>query len=182
MTNPLNTKDINGIDRRSVDFMVRSMQDYHIKLSQMADQKAQILLGVCSIIMTISLNQLTHNHFSYGMFVLSIGMLITMIPTVITVIPRLGAKNHDADKKETTPRLVNPLFFADFTNVTSQQFLEEMNHIISDSDELYKALFLNVYNNGKVLAEKKYRLLAMGYNFFLIASFIGVVVTALELS
>lgn len=151
-----------------------------MQLSNMADQKAQILLGVCSIIVTIALNQLIRSSFSFGVSVLSLGMFVTMIPTILAVTPRLGEKNPSLALKKDPPRLKNPLFFGNFSELDEDKFLEEMNFVIQSSDEVYKSLFLNVYNNGKVLAEKKYRLLTLSYNLFLGSMILGVIVTVIE--
>ena len=181
MTNPIKTEGLDAVERRSIDYMIRNMQDHHMQLSNMADQKAQILLGVCSIIITVAINQLSQSNFSFGLALLSLGMFATIIPSIIAITPRLGDKNLELTKKKAPPRLQNPLFFGNFADIPAEQFLEEMNFIVSDSDELYKSLFLNVYNNGKVLAEKKYRLLTLSYRLFLVSIIVGVIVSLVEL-
>jgi hypothetical protein len=57
--NPLETGSFDAAQRRSIDYMIRNMQDHHMLLSNMADQKAQILLGVSSLIVTFALTRLT---------------------------------------------------------------------------------------------------------------------------
>ena len=180
MENPLQTHDLDAPQRRSIDYMIRNMQDHHVQLSNMADQKAQILLGVCSLIVTFALNQITQNTFSYGLAILSLMMFATMIPAILAITPRLGPKNPEAAAKKEPPRLVNPLFFGSYADLRPEQFLEEMDYLIEDSNRLYKSLFLNIYNNGRVMADKKYRYLTLSYNLFLIGMVVGTLATIVE--
>lgn len=151
-----------------------------MQLSQMADQKAQILLGVCSIIITFSLNQIASSNLTFGLITLIVLVFVAMVPAIMAVTPRLGHPEKDAKDKKEAPRLKNPLFFGSFAEVNSDQFLEEMNHVISDSDHLYEALYLNIYNNGEVMAEKKYRLISLSYNLFLAGMGIGTLTVLVE--
>lgn len=151
-----------------------------MQLSQMADQKAQILLGVCSLIITFSLNQIATSNVPIGLITLAILMFVAMVPAIMAVTPRLGERRRDAGQKKEPPRLDNPLFFGSFADLDSDQFLEEMGYTIQDSDRLYEALLLNIYNNGKVMADKKYRLITASYNLFLGGMAVGTLTALIE--
>jgi hypothetical protein len=148
-------------------------------LSNMADQKAQICLGVSSLIVTFALTRLTGS-FSWAMSALVVTMFASMIPAILAITPNLGTVTAREFDKIPLPESNNPLFFASFAQLDPNRNLEEMNYIIKDSDELYKALFLNIYNNGKVMAEKKYRLIGYSYRIFLVSMVIGIVVAVIE--
>ena len=82
--------------------------------------------------------------------------------------------------------ITNILFFGSFTRMPEQQYVERMIEIVGDSRLVYEAFAHDIYQNGSVLAFKKYRLITMAYRVMLVGLTLSFIVflgpTALKLA
>lgn len=156
-------------------------------LSDMADNKAQILITVNSIIISaiisLVLRNLKEDQFlilpSYILLCVS---LITMILAILATrpsIPRGKFTPTDLAKKK-----VNLLFFGNYYRMKLGDYASGMKRILSDHEFLYDSLIKDVYTQGVVLG-RKYRLLRAAYNVFMfgmIAAIITFIISSVHQS
>lgn len=163
-------KSTNKSDR-TVETMYRVTLRNHIKLSAIADSKANILLSVNAIILSLALSNLfpkldkTDNHY---LILPTIIFLLTAVTSIIFAILSTRPKvtsgtftQDDVDNKK-----VNLLFFGNFHKVSLDMFDKSMFTLIEDRDYLYKSLNKDLYFLGVVL-DKKYKLLRITYAIFM---------------
>ena len=163
------------------DHLMRATQFHHVQLSSMADVKANMLLTMSSVILTLCLPQvLNHNHL-WPLYILISFCLLTICLATYAVMPKLPPSNLPA------PDVNNPqfnlLFFGDFTRLTQDQFETAMGDVMSDHNRTYNAQVRELYLLGTFLAKKKYRFLRLGYLSFitgLFAAFISFIISALS--
>lgn len=171
---------------KGIETMFRVTAGNNQKLSNMADNKAHILISVNSIILSAVISLLlrkldAHEELAIPTFVLITVSLVTIIFSILSTrptIPKGTFTQQDIEEKKT-----NLLFFGNFYKMNLQQYTEGMWKVMDDRDFLYGSLIKDVYAQGVVLG-KKYRLLRTAYNVFMyglifsvIAYMIGVMVS-----
>ncbi|SEO96253.1 hypothetical protein SAMN05192574_11770 [Mucilaginibacter gossypiicola] len=147
------------------------------RLSDMADNKAQILITVNSIIISaiisLVLRKLKDNSFlilpSYLLLTVSLATMILAILSTRPSIPKGRFSTKDlADKK------ANLLFFGNFYRMKLDDFAAGMKNVLHDKEYLYDSLIKDIHTQGVVLG-RKYRLLRAAYNVFMFGLIIAII-------
>jgi hypothetical protein len=159
--------------RVSVDQMLRTTQQHHVQLSQMADQKASLLFGIEALILTITIRDILTVNLSYWAIVLAVAILISVIFALLAVMPSVRPPKYD-------PKYPDWLFFSSFAHLKQEEYMEKMWAICEDDTEVYSAIMCDIYNLGRVLYFKKYRFLRISYLVFLSGLILTFVIALLE--
>ncbi|UMB61014.1 DUF5706 domain-containing protein [Lutibacter sp. A80] len=164
---------------RGIETMYRVTLKNHIKLSDIADTKANILLSVSAIILSIALSNLfpkldkaSNYYLIYPTIFFLFITVVTMIYSVLSTRPKITSGTFT--KEDVKNKKVNLLFFGNFHKMELEDFQEGMTEMMNDRDYLYKSLMKDLYFLGKVL-DKKYRLLRIAYTIFMIGVVISVI-------
>lgn len=168
---------------RSVETLFRVTLNNHTQLSQIADSKANILLSVNAIIISISLSTLIPKLDSPGNAHLVIPTFIMLTSSVISIIfailsTRPKVHRYVFNKADIEKRSVNLLFFGNFNEIPMNDYVSAMKEMLQDSSYLHESLIKDLYLLGKVL-DRKYKLLRITYNFFMFGIIISVVAFAI---
>jgi HD superfamily phosphodiesterase len=161
---------------RGIETMFRITSGNNQRLSDMADNKAHILITVNSIILSaiisLVLRKLEENSFlTIPTFILLTISLLSMTFSILATrpaIPKGVFTPDDIDQKK-----VNLLFFGNFYKMHLEEYTEGMLKVMADKDFLYGTLIRDVYSQGVVLG-RKYRLLRTAYNVFMFGLIISV--------
>jgi predicted metal-dependent HD superfamily phosphohydrolase len=161
---------------RGIETMFRITSGNNQRLSDMADNKAHILITVNSIILSaiisLLLRRLEDSRFlTYPTFTLMAVSVLTIVIAIIATrpsIPKGIFTQQDIDDKK-----VNLLFFGNFYRMTLDDYSAGMRKVMRDSDFLYGSLIKDVYFQGVVLG-RKYRYLRASYNIFMYGLIISV--------
>ncbi len=150
--------------------LMRTTQLAQLQLSAMADHKASILMGATFVIFTISLSQARGAALPLPLLILGASAFFSAIFAVAAVLPSIRY-NKEAPQ--------NLLFFGSFTRLGEEEYLDQLTERLKSEDSIYRTMARDIYQNGQVLAGKKYRFLGYAYWIFLAgltASFIAFVV------
>lgn len=147
------------------------------RLSDMADNKAQILITVNSIIISaiisLVLRKLKDNSFlmvpSYLLLTVSLVTMILAILSTRPSIPRGKFSVKDLENKK-----ANLLFFGNFYRMKLDDFSIGMKRVLNDKEYLYETLIKDIHTQGVVLG-RKYRLLRVAYNVFMFGLIIAII-------
>ncbi|MGJ1525358.1 Pycsar system effector family protein [Sphingobacterium spiritivorum] len=155
---------------RGIETMFRITSSNNQRLSDMADNKANILLTVNSIILSMVIAVLLRKLDSNEHLVIPTIMLLsfsvsTMVVAILSTIPEVppGVFTQEEINKKT----VNLLFFGNFYKMKLEEYKEGMNRVMDDSEFLYGMLTKDVYAQGVVLG-RKYKLLRIAYAIFML--------------
>lgn len=140
--------------------LVRTATQTNLALSQMADQKASLLMGAAIVVFTLAIGQANSGNQSPAMLVLGISAFVAACLAIIAVLPSAGAKPV-ADSQP------NILFFGVFTQMEEAKFADAVIDNLSDEEAMFRLMLRDIYQNGQVLQRKKYRLLGWSYRVFL---------------
>jgi Family of unknown function (DUF5706) len=146
--------------------LVRTTQQINVTLSQMADQKASILMGATFVVFTISVGQASKQGLTISLSVLIIFAFLSAMLAVFAIMPAVRPK-------PSTKR--NVLFFGWFSQMSEDDYVEEVLNDLMSDEIIYRTMLRDVYQNGMVLQYKKYRYLGYAYRAFLA----GLVLTVL---
>jgi predicted metal-dependent HD superfamily phosphohydrolase len=166
---------------RGIETMFRITSGNNQRLSDMADNKAQIMITVNSIILSaiisLLLRKLEENAFlKWPTFLMLATSVLTIIFAILATRPNLPPgtfTQQDIDDKK-----VNLLFFGNFFRMNLDDYTAGMLQVMEDRNFLYRTLIKDVYSQGVVLG-RKYKLLRISYNIFmygLVASVLAFVV------
>lgn len=162
-------KEVERRPDRGIETMFRLTSRNHIALSSMADNKANIMISVNSIIMTVLISALVpkldkNTHLFIPTFVM-IGMnLISVIFAILATRPNItkGVFTREGIRNKQT----NLLFFGNFHKMNRGDYQWGMKQMLEDADYLYSSLIDDIYFLGVVLG-KKYRFLRISYTVFM---------------
>jgi predicted metal-dependent HD superfamily phosphohydrolase len=164
---------------RGIETMYRVTLRNHIKLSDIADTKANILLSVSAIILSIALSSLfpkldkpDNYYLIYPTLFFLFITVVTMIFSILSTRPKVTSGKFT--KEDVANKKVNLLFFGNFHKMPLEEFQEGMTVLMNDRDYLYKSLMKDLYFLGIVL-EKKYKLLRIAYSIFMVGIIISVI-------
>jgi predicted metal-dependent HD superfamily phosphohydrolase len=159
------------IDRpeRGIETMFRISSNNHQRLSDMADNKAHIMITTTSIIISVLLSLLLRKLEDNPQLIIPTMLLlavcvITMVFSILATRPNLPEGTFTQQDIDT--RKVNLLFFGNFYKMSFEDYDSGMKQMMNDRDFLYGSLTKDVYSQGIVLG-RKYRLLRKGYNVFM---------------
>lgn len=164
---------------RAIDTMFRVTLNNHTRLSDIADSKANILLSVNAIIISIVLSTLIpkldaprNHHLIIPTFVLLMSSVISIISAIMSTRPKITSGSFT--REEVQQKKVNILFFGNFYKMPLPEYEWAMNELMKDREGLYNALTKDLYYLGLVL-HRKYRLLRITYNIFMTGIIVSVI-------
>jgi predicted metal-dependent HD superfamily phosphohydrolase len=154
---------------RGIETMFRIASTNHQRLSDMADNKAHIMIStnsiILSVILSILLRKLEDNpHLIIPTMILLVVCVVTMVFSILATRPSIPSGVFTPE--DITAKRVNLLFFGNFYRMSLPEYENGMNKLMEDRDFLYGSLIKDVYAQGVVLG-RKYRLLRIAYNVFM---------------
>lgn len=175
----LKVKLKNDNPERSIQTLFRVTMRNHLKLSDIADTKANILLSVNAIIITLIFSGLGPKLDSAGNSHLIAPTLILILFSVASIIgailsTRPNVTSGEFTKEQVLNREVNVLFFGNFHKMPYKEYRWAMEEIINDKNYVYESLMKDLYYLGKVL-DKKYKLLRITYLIFMTGIIVSVI-------
>ncbi|MDZ4308812.1 Pycsar system effector family protein [Allopontixanthobacter sp.] len=149
--------------------MIRTAQINTLTLSQMADQKASILMGATFLVFSLSISRSLTGDMPASLVLLALFSFLSSVCAVIAVVPSIGKAGADPRSKP------NRLFFGHFTAIEEPEWAESLLEDMTRDETVLRTMMHDLYQNGCVLQRRKYRYLALAYRIFIA----GLVVTLL---
>jgi hypothetical protein len=132
----------------------------NLTMSQMADQKASILMGATFLVFTLTIGQASKGHAPLALLVLGGFAFVSALFAVSVVMPWTGGKHIPS-------RHANPMFFGVISHYDEDDYIELMLDNLATDETMFRMMFHDVWQNAQVLQNKKYRLLGYAYRSFL---------------
>jgi predicted metal-dependent HD superfamily phosphohydrolase len=162
-------KEKDTMSERAISTVFRIMANNHASLSQMADTKANIMISVNSIILSILISLLIrHLDENKNLVIPTILLVLVCVGAIIFAIlaTRPNISSGTFTKEDIHNKKTNLLFFGNFHNMTLPDYDWAMEEMLKDRDYMYGSMVKDIYFLGVVLA-KKYKLLRISYNIFM---------------
>jgi len=170
-------KQTSSLISKGIQTMLRLASNNHLRLSDMADRKANILISVNAIIISVSISVLFRK-FETDPF-LVVPTIIFLTFSVITIVLSIFATRPTVTggiftKEDIINKKTNLLFFGNFYKATLEDYNWGMSIMMRDPEYLYGSLIKDIYYLGVVLG-RKYKLLRIAYNIFMVGIVISVI-------
>lgn len=154
---------------RGVETMFRITSQNHITLSEMADSKANIMVSINAIILSVIVSVLFRKLEEFPDLLIPTLMLVgscllTIVYAVLATRPNISSGKFT--KEEIKKKKTNLLFFGNFHGMELENYEWGVKEMMKDADFLYSSIIKDIYFNGKVLA-RKYKLLRISYSIFM---------------
>ncbi|MDX5422650.1 MAG: DUF5706 domain-containing protein [Hymenobacteraceae bacterium] len=170
--------------KRGIETMFRNTYRTHLNLSAIADNKANMMISLNAIIMSVIITYLSAKSSVIGAefaqhrtLIIPVGtLLLTTLGSVIFAIisAQPEVTSFRFKKNKINSRKVNLLFFGNFTNLALEDFQSGMHEIMRDKKSLYNNMITDIYYLGEVLS-RKYKILRISYTIFMVGLVLTVV-------
>lgn len=164
---------------RGIQTLFRVTLKNHLTLSDIADTKANILLSVNAIIISVALSNLipkldnpSNAYLIYPTVIFITFSVVSMVLAVLATRPNVTSGKFT--KQDVEEKKVNLLFFGNFHKMSLQDYEWAIQELVKDKDYIYSSLTKDLYFLGLVL-DRKYKILRLTYTIFII----GIVVSVL---
>ena len=162
-------KDKENQTERGVSTVFRIMAQNQTNLSQMADSKANILISVNSIILTIVISTLftkleNNSNLQIPVILLVLVCVTAIVFSILATRPNISGGTFT--KEDIANKQTNLLFFGNFYKMSLPDYDWAMMELLNDKQYLYTSIVKDNYFLGVVLA-KKYKMLRIAYNVFM---------------
>jgi len=170
-------KDKDKGSERGVETMFRTSYRTHLALSSLADAKANIMISINGIIISILLAtvypSVTQSRWLLvPSTVLLLSCLVSLVYAVISARPRVTRRTVTLE--DVRENRANILFFGTFVNMSEEDFIAGMWELMGNRRRIYTNMMRDLFGLGAVL-ETKYRLLRIAYTVFMVGLAVGVV-------
>lgn len=139
--------------------LVRTLQQITMQLSQMADQKASILMGATFVVFTVAIGQSSRTDMPFALSVLAFFAFISAVLAVTAVLPRVSPRSQ-------IHAGTNLLFFGNFSRMEEEEFVDAIKTRLHADEDFIDIMLRDIHQNGTMLARRKYHYLALAYRVF----------------
>jgi len=169
-------KDKSGLMSKGIQTMLRLTSQNHLRLSEMADRKANILISVNAIIISVILSVLlrklsTETYLIIPTVLFLLSAVVTIVISILATRPQVTSGSFTMEGVK--EKKINLLFFGNFYKTTYEKYDAAMREMMLDTDYLYGSLIKDIFNLGEVLG-RKYKLVRIAYNVFMIGIIVSV--------
>ena len=161
---------------RGIETLFKSSYRVQMDLTSLADNKANMMISINGIIISIILASVAPKLDSNPWLlipttVLLVGTLVSMIYAILAARPRV--MRNPITLSDLKHSKGNILFFGNFANMAEDDFVRGLEELMWDKPLIYDTMMRNIHSLGSVL-NKKFGLLQVAYTSFMVALTLGV--------
>lgn len=153
--------------------LLRTAQINTLTLSQMADQKASILMGATFLVFSLTVSRALVGGLSWSLIILAATAFLSSLCAVMAVLPSVSKPKHGHGPP-------NKLFFGHFAEYEEEEWMKDLLNQLEDDEALFRTMLRDVYQNGQVLHRRKYRFLGLAYKIFIAGLFLTMAIYLME--
>ena len=155
-------------NRTAVDNILRLNYNNQLRLTLMADTKANIMITVSSIVFSITVANITNELLLYPLMALGICSVVALVCAIIVIMPKIDYPKTKTGKIDKNSPFYNPLFFGHFAHISIREYKEEYAKRLMTDAQIMDALTGDIYGIGRVIATNKFKYLRYSYMTFLV--------------
>ncbi len=162
---------------RGIETMFKSVYRVQMDLTSLADNKANMMISINGIIISIIIAAVAPKLDSNPWLllpttVLLLGTMVSLVYSILAAKPRVSP--HAISLDDLRHSEGNLLFFGNFARLEEPEFIRGMTELMEEREELYEAMIRDIHGLGSVLS-RKFSLLQSAYTVFMVALVAGVV-------
>ena len=169
-------KEKESQSERGMATVFRIMSQTQNNLSQMADSKANILISVNAIILSVMISSLfeklqTDPNLQIPLALIVLVCVASIVFGILATRPNVSGGTFT--KEDIAAKKTNLLFFGNFHNMSLDDYSWGMTEMLNDKYYMSNSIIKDNYFLGVVLA-KKYKYLRIAYNIFMYGLIIAI--------
>lgn len=154
---------------RGVETLFRVTLNNHTRLSQIADNKANIMLTVNALMISLLISGPMTRVEKHPEYIPALTLVLTtcalsIITATLATRPKVTAGRSTAQQMK--DKTANLLFFGNFHDMPLDEYQRGMNDVMADRDYLYGSMTRDLHALGGVL-HSKYKFLRITYTIFM---------------
>lgn len=170
------------VPERGIQSFFRSNFRNHIHLSAIADNKANIMISINAILISVLITSLTYQNITQtkpGILLPVVLFLLTGLTSLIFAVLSIRPKVTSVISADMPDEQLRKdiAFFGNFVQLDLEKYEQLMDGLLRNGENLYQTMTRDLYALGKVL-DKKYRFLTYSYNIFMVG-FVATVISFL---
>jgi len=170
------SKPFEGIEKKipnsAIQTFFRTNYRNHINLSAIADNKANIMISVNAILISVVISIMSYQNLAetnpmvlLPVVIFLVTAMASLIFAVLSIRPKVTSLNEEEQDIQKINK--NVIFFGNFVNLELDEYEEAVDAMLRDGELLYGNMTRDIYFLGQVL-DKKYRFLTVAYNTFMV--------------
>lgn len=164
--------------------LLRLASENHLQLSEMADTKANIIIGISTVVFSLLLPKIQSQGFVPHLISLITTAALSAFTGIVSISPRtkgLLTFFLPLTKNKAPEAKFNPLFFAAFINMPEADYVNYMfDNVLQNERDVYEAILIDIHRLGKIV-DRKYKYLSYSYSIFAVGLFISAVLLVIDL-
>jgi predicted metal-dependent HD superfamily phosphohydrolase len=162
---------------RGVETLFRNTSRNQIHLIRLADYKANMIISINAIIISVILSFLiirldANKYLELPTIILVLTNIVTILIAISATRPRININSEtDEELKDAGNNL---LFYGNFYKMPFDKFNRDIRKTIIDKEYLYDSLTKDIYHQG-ILLVKKFRKINLSYTVFIIGLILSVI-------
>ncbi len=161
---------------KEFDTIYRLVATNHMRMNAIADRKANIMLSLNAIIISLTMGIVASSseytlRFIIPTSILIVVCLITIVFAALSTRPKVTSGK--VEKQDIEDKKANLLFFGNFSKMEFKDFDWGIRKLLVDQEYLHNSMFIDFYTLGTVL-HTKYKFLRICYNVFMFGIVIAV--------
>lgn len=173
-----NLSNSKEIDLRTIQTLFRTTSKNHYTLNEMVDRKANIMISINAIIVSLLIGKViapSSNIISTELipvFIMALSGGLSIFYAVLAIKP--DETHGEFSEEEVRCKKGNLLFFGNFHNMQFKDYEWAFLQMLNDNDYLYSSIIRDIYYLGQKI-KKKHDRLRISLNIFLIGTFLTIV-------
>jgi len=139
---------------------LRTAQNNTLRLSQMADQKASILMGATFLVFSIAVGRSLAGDLPWPLAILAAFAFLSSLCAATAIMPSIGKPRGGGRR--------NMLFFGHFYDREEEEWTLDVLGELHTDETVLRLMLDDIYQNGQVLQRRKYRYLGYAYRLFIV--------------
>ncbi|MEQ9262362.1 MAG: DUF5706 domain-containing protein [Owenweeksia sp.] len=174
-----NLSSLRGRDARGIQTLFRTTSHNHYTLNEMVDRKANIMITVNSVILSVviggslGISETSVSFIIYiSIFIMALASFVSIIFAIIAITPNRTQGYFTLE--DIRNKNGNLLYYGNFHNMSFKDYEWGMLQKLNDSNFLYSSMIKDLYFLGKTL-HRKYKFIRLSLQIFMagiIASFL----------
>lgn len=168
-----------GFSKNTISILRTTLRN-NIELTNIADNKANVLLSLNALMLTFIVPLMIPNrdlireqYLFIPLAILILTCLATISIAVFVLRPgKLGAQKIQINEKSQ----ISPFFFGNFERMSKSDYLQYSNSVLEDDEKVKTFLSNDFYHIGARLSEKM-RWIRLAFNIFILGLVVSIVLT-----
>jgi len=141
---------------RSIETMFRNALRSNLVMTELADNKANIMISVNGFILTVIVTAGSFLIHSIPVLIYPFSaVLITSLASISAAVMAVRPRMTPSEEQETSPQADRSvLYFKNMQKYSSEEYVNEVKRILKDVDEVHSHLIQHLYGSGLGIGKK----------------------------